>query len=300
MITFKSFLTEAPIDPWDISWKRDAWRIILDRTQIYLPPSLVKKHLIGKVVTSFHSTTIDGLYKLRAIQHTRKTVSSFTKIESPASLFRTFSGDYKDEHSGMDVVAKLQGTLIFPGNSDIGSIPDHKGMRGAGIANLSLFTDFRSEVTNMCLETFREIMGEPATSSYRIEEELNSSISVNAVKRYKLKIIQLYHKMLDEFLNENREEIFNTHYAEEQKHIFYNEYLISNFTIKEVMLICPQKERVDHITEVITKLGQLKFVNKDKWFQIMDQHDYDRYQLKEIILPDLIEFISHIPEKEQW
>ena len=161
MLSFKSYLQETPIDPWDVSWKKNYIdHIITSSTYILITPEMVRNILGDIKIESFHGTTMNGLKQMKAIQHTRKTVSSFTKIDDPGSVAeRIFSGNYKEDIRRYDVLCKLHGTLVVGNTYDIMSVPDEKGLRGSNIGNdiPEYYEAKRDFLNNMFKEFFNNV-----------------------------------------------------------------------------------------------------------------------------------------------
>lgn len=279
MKTFKTYLIEAPEVTWDISWKRPQWDVI-SQSDIYFPPSLIKKYFKNPKIISFHNTTINGLEKIRAIQHSRKTISSTTHVKSLTYLMGIFSGDYKDNYQTPEFLCKVNGTLVFPANDDSGSTPDEKGLRGAEIYMFNekvfnnikeIFLKFRNTKNKMIGNLRYDIFQSSYMSS-------NSFLQKNEPKKWKLYIGKLQHqyiKLLDNFLKEHQQEIYETLYSDPHhskfKNRIYNEFLVSHFEILEILIIGINPERVDLLVEKIDNMPDFKkkMINYDEWLEMM-------------------------------
>lgn len=161
MKTFKQFLNEAPDNNWEVSWKQDLVYHILNLQEyfFYVSPNILDKILgIPKPIPAFHVCTILGLKRLKAIQHTRKTISSFTKIGNDFrldTLVGGFSGNHPEPDKQMDVLVKLTGNITVGGSGDLMSRPDTKGIRGIEFAERDI-TQKYGRVLVTFLEKFRD------------------------------------------------------------------------------------------------------------------------------------------------
>lgn len=304
MKTFKQFLNEAPIDTWDVSWKRKYLDHIMEQdTYFYLPPATIKQILGVVPVTSFHGTTIDGLRKLKSIQHTRKSVSSFNKMYNPIGILtRILSGDYKENTSHYDVLVKLQGELVFSSDDDIYSMPDEKGIRGLG-TSLDLVRDYERVKSRMLSklfydfgEKYRDVIidylppklkyADFIGDSYEIYFELNHiKRSINTPSNIKRLITAFFRKIMFEFykfcidiIEDNKDYVLSNFFNATHKRVYgaYNEIIIDKFSIEEIIIICANKNRVETVMNGLKKLGLInKVVNYQHFIEDVD--DFEEY-----------------------
>ena len=120
-------------------------------------------------------------------------------------------------------------------------------MRGANLGSLGIWESFRETVNTKINELFEEIYQRIPDRLYHIRSIVENDVTDDykiskRAKKFKLKVIYEYIKLLDGFLREKGNEIYDTHFAEEQLGYSYNEYLVNNFTIKEIILINPDEE----------------------------------------------------------
>jgi len=306
MISFKQYLTEAPIDPWDISWKKTYLEhIVRQDGYFYLPPTTTKKILGEMEIESFHGTTINGLRNLKAIQHTRKSVSSFTSLSHPANIIgQTFSGNYKEDVRAYDVLCKLSGELVVAGDDDIYSVPDEKGTRGVHFLFNGLNVNYHYPKSILIENLFKQFINDNPTLQYiKVSEHgglKSSSISnyKSPWENYKLlkelkkennqtsrlisaffyKIQHEFYIFCKQFLIDNKEEIKEiSRKFKHQQNESYNEVLIDKFTIKEIFIISTDPWRKDMIEDGLTKLNYTnKTVNFGKWVDTVDDIEIDR------------------------
>lgn len=318
MMKFKSFLSEAPIDSWNISWKDNFINHILyDEQFFYISPHIIKNILGHIEIESFHGTTIEGLKKLKSIQYTRKTVSSFTKLSNPSVIIAgKFSGDYKESVMYYQVLCKLHGTLIFGYNDDIWSKPDEKGIRGIGLEIKDFFKIKRDFLNNEIRETwipilkslptyntdfyFKDIVNDCSNFRKNVNYFLNElfstkfSLTENKKIQYLKNDIQAkFYQLCKQFIKDNKEYIL-TEYLHKinSGEEMWNEILISNFYIKEFIIIDPYKDNKNIIEN---KLKQLNLINKcsnySSWIIYINSSDI--YKIKNDINDEVTNFINH-------
>lgn len=295
MLSFKSYLQEAPIDKWDVSWKKNYIDHIISSTSyIIITPEMVRNILGDIKIESFHGTTMNGLKQMKAIQHTRKTVSSFTKIYNPSSIAeRIFSGDYKEDTRRYDVICKLYGSLVIGNTSDIMSVPDEKGLRGSNLGDeLPEYYDSKKKFLNGMFNDFFDNVPD------KYETEISSCQERDYYDSY-YKLAYLNHETRDKNLNRlitaffasiqhkfyffcrdvviDNKKLFQEQFREKiltQHQYSYNEILISNFSIEEILIISYDSTRVDDIIEGIRKLGfGNKVVNFKEWMKLTYNFD---------------------------
>ena len=329
MLSFKSYLQETPIDTWDVSWKKNYIdHIITSPTYILITPEMVRNILGDIKIESFHGTTINGLKQMKAIQHTRKTVSSFTKVNNPDSIAeRLFSGNYKEDVKRYDVLCKLHGTLIIGNTYDIMSVPDEKGLRGSNIGDdipgyyeskyeflEELFNNFFKNVP----KKYEEISKDRKNNfhgSFCDLVNLRYITKDNNLKRF---IAAFFASIQHKFYFFCRDIIIkNKKYVQEQfrENILksresygysYNEILISNFSINEILIISYDSSRVNDIIEGIQRLGVgNKVVNYKEWMKLIYDFDdiSDQRYVKcpdniGIMISDFIHFYDNENEEE--
>lgn len=338
MKTFKSYLMEAPIDKWNISWKSNFLNLIIDdREYIYLSPSLIKSILEEKEIETFHGTTIQGLKYLKSIQHTRKTVSSFTKLITVEDILqRKFSGDYPEEIYRYDVLCRLKGHLVIAGPSDIMSIPDEKGTRGAQLGYnlqdsrtgknfITIKREFLEKIfcqnykpiydyvkTNIPLYKFRskydDIIKQRVSSFYYDLSDLkkiypNHKILQKMINSFFYNLQYKFYILCKQFLTDNKDQIIEQYWNHEHINSFsYNEILISNFKIVDILIINVDSNRKELLLQAIKNLGiGNKIVNLQSWISHIDLYPRaDSYSLfldssvYDTIKQELKDYIQHI------
>jgi hypothetical protein len=327
MLSFKSYLQEAPIDKWDVSWKKNYIdHIITSGSYILVTPEMVRNILGDIKIKSFHGTTMNGLKQIKAIQHTRKTVSSFTKVNDPYSIAeRIFSGNYKEDVRRYDVICKLYGSLVIGNTSDIMSVPDEKGLRGSNLGDeIPGYYDSKHDFLNGLFEEFFNNVPEKYETeisacrrnefyeSYYALVNLHYITRDNNLKRFiKAFFANIQHKFYF-FCRDiviDQKELFKEQFREKvlkcQQYI-YNEILISNFSIEEILIISYDSSRIDDIIEGIQRLGfGNKVVNYKEWMKAT----YNFYDLRDeryvkcpnnivIMIADFIHFTDSKNEEE--
>jgi hypothetical protein len=290
MLSFKSYLQEAPIDKWDVSWKKNYIdHIITSDLYILVTPEMVRNILGDIKIESFHGTTMNGLKQMKAIQHTRKTVSSFTKVSDPDSIAeRIFSGNYKENVKRYDVICKLYGSLVIGNTFDIMSVPDEKGLRGSNIGDeLPEYWESKSNFLGGLFDEFFNNVPEKYETeilacqkydsyyySYYALVNLHYITRDNNLKRFiKAFFASIQHKFYffcRDVVIDNKE-LFKEQFREKvlkRQNYSYNEILISNFSIEEILIISYDSSRIDDIIEGIQRLGfGNKVVNYKEWMK---------------------------------
>jgi hypothetical protein len=296
MKTFKQHLAEAPVDAWDVSWKKTYIdHIFFSSRYFYLPPKLIKT-LLGTVeLEAFHATTMNGLRQLKAIQHTRKTISTFTMHNELSDLFyNVISGDYKEDTRTYDVVVRLKGELVAGYQSDIMSQPDEKGTRGSSVGNIlynyqygklkeqfleDMMLELGTKYKEFADRFFIDFGGKPQ-HTYRDLQEMKVNYRTN---KYVVKTVNSifyaiqfkFYNFMKECILEHKDEIKYVFYRPESfhsTHSVYNEVLVNNFTILDMYLMCYSKDRIPIVIDGLTRLNMInKVVNFDEWIE-MSKH----------------------------
>lgn len=247
----KQYLKESPTE-WGVAWQAHVLEHVFNTNEFigfYLVhPTIIKKVYGHKRIEAFHSTSVEGLKRLKKIQNTNKTISAFTvmheeRISMRDIFFRIAGDDVEGLPYENDIIIKLTGNLMIGSHMDIMSKPDNRGIRGIDVQNRKLASLCNAFKGECMVDIFRKHQEDRdlvnASSSMLKFFQMVQSKYPEYLPRWYAK----YYKRILDFTQKNAELIASL-YRNESKYNqlkewdgSYNEVLLSHIKIEDVLVL---------------------------------------------------------------
>ena len=190
-----------------------------------------------KRINVFHLTSDKNIDNIKSLIGSRKSISTFTYI----------NGQILSKGGIMNkggIIFQLEGTLLFHGQHDLLSQPDNIGRRWIQINQFPL--EFKKEYS-ILLNKWKEKYGTDRFGSAQINnisqmKEVYKDIE-DLVKKYSSQIIKKNYT--GEYEEEKPFGIKQTSYISDD----YNEYIVNNIKIKDVLIDTTKYDNVDDIVK---------------------------------------------------
>jgi hypothetical protein len=204
-----------------------------------------------KRINVFHLTSDENINNIKSLIGTRKSISTFTYINDKILL----SGGIMNKGG---IIFQLEGTLLFHGQHDLLSIPDNTGRRWIKIHQFPL--EFKKE-HKILFNKWKDKYGIDKYGSAQINniqqmKEVYKDIE-DLVKKYSSKIIKKNYKGQDE-----EERPWGN---QESSYIGddYNEYVVNNIKIKDILIDATKYDNVDDVIKKLQTITSGKVFKSD-------------------------------------
>jgi hypothetical protein len=272
MLRFKEYLKEKV----KVKWSKKTFDFV-DNTTPYIPLSTkMFERLFGKQkINVFHMTDLEGVQELYDLQGKKKSISTFTEIESYDRL------SYGVHRGGF--LVELYGNLLFSEKFDVMSQPDEQGRRWLH-PNLFLNANQIHDITNERDSIYADYMypnAKPDKDGYTI---LNPEDKVELSKKDKSNIIKDYMDMIENYIMKNKKlkdelvsKLLKGHSEKLKILDEYNEYIVNNIKINNVYMF-PNFKNFEYENEKLNVdqkiITVFKKITGKKDIETIDKNNY--------------------------
>ena len=268
MLNFSKWMNESRRIDKEIPMRKVAWNTTVEK--IVFPKGRYDTHLLpvfpsmfeqtgGREIKCFHITGPWNFKNLVRLQHSKRSISAATKINSDFVNYGV---------SGSGIIAIISGNLLLGGTTDLGTIPDQNGHRWIPARNLGWAGPLAQKKV--------EEMQQKILSRYGIRNVSFKDVPQKVSEEVKNKIISEYinesKKIWDEIIGHVRskeEEIRKLEFNSQS-----NEVLINNINIEFVLVTADYDEIVEPICK---KSGiQYLYLNRGeaiRWLEVFIKQD---------------------------